>query len=194
MVRKPTLILLIVFALLIGLMFYLQKNPLPSRASLTPSPTLRAQIVPNLEQGDITAISFAEKGSADIIQVKKNEQGEWVVGAEGKQKADAGKVEQARAEIAALTVITEMPEELEDSAVGLKEPTYTLTIQTAQDQKYEIQVGDKTPIENGYYAKVENGSAVVLNNNAIDTIVRLMKEIGAPQQTPTPLETIPPAP
>ena len=186
MVRRPTLILLITFAVLIGLVFYLQKNPLPSQASQTPSPTPRAKVISDLEATDITAIELKEKGSSQVIQVRRSGQNEWSLGADGKEKADIGKVEQLRAEIASLRVITEMPEDMIDSALGLSEPAYTLTIQTSQNQRHEVQVGDKTPIENGYYTQVDDGFALVVSNAAIDTIVGLMQELGTPEQTPAP--------
>lgn len=186
MVRKPTLILLVVFAVLIGLVIFLQKNPQPSKVSQTPSPTPMAYVFPGVEQGSITKIELKIKGSSEVIQVRRDGQNEWVLGPDGEEKVEIGKVEQLRAEITALRVNTQMPEDMIDSALGLVDPAFTLIVQTSQNQKHALQIGDLTPIATGYYAQYNEGTAFVVSNTAVDTIVGLMQELGAPAETPAP--------
>jgi len=195
MLRKPTIILLIVLALLIGLVFYLQKNPLPSAASQTPSATAPAQMIQGLNSSNITWIELKEKDGAEIV-VSKDPQGAWMVGTGDKQAADNARAEQLRSEIAAIRVISVLPSGSPLADIGLDSPTYTLTLRTMQNEQYEIHVGKETSIGNGYYVQVNDQAPIVIDNIAVDTIVGLMNEIiaqpateGAPELEPLVLPT-----
>lgn len=183
MIRKQTLILIVVFALLLAGAFYLQKNPLPSTGNTTPTATLQPQLLPGINSSDITSITLKET-QGSTTQVTRDAQGIWMMGSEGKQPADAGKAEQLRAEIAAAQVTAALPADYDAASLGLKEPAYILTVQTVAGKTIEFQIGSKTPTGSGYYVQIAGQPPVVINSGVVDNIISLVKEI-QPTATPT---------
>lgn len=184
MVRKPTLILLIILGLLIGLVFYLQKNPLPSAASQTPSATAPVQLIDGLNSSSINTIALIQKDGATVL-VSKDTQGAWMVGDSEKQAADRAKAEQARSEIAGMRALAVLPADSPLADIGLDNPTFIITLITAQNEQIEVRVGKKTSIGNGYYVQVDKKAPVVVDNMAVETFVSLMNEMIAPPASET---------
>lgn len=184
MIRRGTWILLLIFALLVGLAFYLQKNPLPSEAERTPSPTAPVQVLSGVNSSNITGIALVS-GSEEPAKISINAQGEWVVGETGGQMAETGKVEQLRAEIASLQVMTSLPDRFELEPAGLVDTAKALKIQTDQGKQIEILIGNETATGSGYYIQVNSDNPVVIEKAAIDTILELILEIVAPAPTET---------
>lgn len=187
MVRKSTIIMLIVLALLIGLVFYLQKNPLPSQASQTPSPTPQAQVLPDIHSSDITWVEWKEK-DIPVIQISREAQGSWVIGGDENKVVETAKAEQLRVEIAAMRVIAFMPEDTSLVSLGLDAPAYVLNLRTAGGEQYAISIGKKTSIGNGYFIRVNDQSPAAVNNIVVETIQDLMQQI----ISPPPTATVPP--
>lgn len=194
MVRKPTAIMLIVLALLIVLVFYLQKNPLPSAATQTPSATAPVQIIQGLNSSNITWMELKEKDNPTVT-VSKDAQSVWMVGDKEKKTADTAKAEQLRGEIAAMRALAVLPAGSPLADIGLDNPTYILTVRTAQNGQFELRVGKKTSIGNGYYLQVDSQPPIVVDKAALETVVDLMKGLmspateAAPQTDPLVLPT-----
>src|SRR5512133_3830129 len=98
MVRKQTWILLVIFAGLLGVTFYLQKNPLPeTTANATPSATAAPAILSGWQEQDITGIEL-KAGQNTLAQLTRDAQGDWQYGP-GKTQVEAGKVAQITAQL-----------------------------------------------------------------------------------------------
>jgi hypothetical protein len=189
MVRKKTLIMLVVFVSLLGLVFYLQENPLPGAASTTPSPTMPVQMLPGLRSDEISGIQLQENQGMQVAVIQ-DAAGSWQIDLEGQPLANPGKVEQLCAQIAAVRVMTFLPEDTAPDALGLSDPAYILNVRTNEQQNV-IQVGKRIPTGYGYYAQVNDQTPIVIDQNNIDTIVSLMNDLLQPeaaeeQQTPAP--------
>lgn len=192
MIRRPTIILLVIFAALLALAFYLRENPQPSEASLTPSPTPYVEVLDGIDSGEIIGFTLKEAQGNEIV-VTRNAEGAWQLENSDQEPLEPGKIEQIRAQIAAMRVMTFLPEDntLDPGALGLNAPSYTITVRSNSDRQDVITVGNKTPTGNGYYAQVNGQAPIVIDINNIDMLVDLINELLLPEPTE---ESVTPAP
>ena len=191
MVRKQTWILLIIFALLLGGTFYLQKNPLPNNEALTPSPTTSPKLLEGWEGSDIVWMELKEN-QASPIQIVQDQQGNWSLesGAAadaGKVVVETGKAEQLRTEIAEMRATATLPASYQLEAIGLNALTRSLSIRDAQGKQITINIGKTDPTNSGYYVQVGTQAPVVVNKYTLEGIIDLFNGVlpTPGQETPT---------
>ena len=189
MVRKQTWILLFIFALLLGVTFYLQKNPLPKSAAITPSATTAPELLQAWQSSDITWMELKESQSK-TIQIIQDAQGSWTLGPEGKEKVDTGKAEQLRTEIAAIRIVAVLPANYQLDTVGLSAPTRTIAIRDKQGKQITINIGSSDPTGSGYYVQIASQAPVAVNKYTLDGIV---DQFNGALPTPTPEPVTPTA-
>jgi hypothetical protein len=198
MIRKPTLILLVVLALLIALAFYLRENPLPGASgSATPSPTAPVQVFEGINSSNIVEVSLQEGSgpqSGPLTVVTRDSQSAWQlqVGGGEKEPADTAKAEQLRAEIAALRSLAALPAGADLTGFGLQPAAYELKMRAGVEE-HVVRIGKKTSIGTGYYVQVDGRPAMVVDEAPIDTIISLMADMKALETTPTVEGLITPA-
>jgi hypothetical protein len=175
MIRKQTWLLVGIFALLLGLAFYLRQNPLVNSASITPTPTDPVVMLAGWQSGDITWIEY-KNSQESVIELTRNELGAWVLGAEDPQTAEAGKAEQIRSQIANIRVMSYMDPGYDLEALGLKTPERILSIRDAQGRKVEMHFGRLTPTGTGYYVQVDGQAPHIVSKYGADAIFDLLKK------------------
>jgi hypothetical protein len=120
------------------------------------------------------------------VEIAREVPGSWTLVSEEAKPVEAGKVEQLCAQIAAVQVMTFLPEDTVPDALGLNAPIYTLQVTTGENQQHEILVGKRIPTGNGYYVQVNDQTPIVIDQNNVDTIVSLMNALLVSEPTGTP--------
>lgn len=184
MVRKQTWVLLGVFVILIGVAFYLQKNPLKTSAELTPSPTPPISFLPDWTTGDIIRINYQDSQGI-LIQLEQATNGGWMLQPDGKP-VDLGKIEQIRTQILDTQVITTLDSGFDLASIGMSSPAGKITLTNLKGENVEIQIGSKTPIGTGYYVLVDQNRPMVVSSYAVETLLELLKVEALLDLTPTP--------
>ncbi len=185
MVRKQTWILLAVFAVLLGVTFYLQKNPLPKAAgSVTPSATSAAPILQGWDPSSIVWLESKDSQGGTIV-LSQDSQGNWTLGQDGKQKVEAGVPEEIRAQVTTMSPAASLPPSFALDPAGLKAPTRVLTLRDKQGKQAEIRIGNETPTGSGYYVQVDQQAPVVVDKTTVDGTLDLFKS-ALPTATPSP--------
>lgn len=185
MVRKPTWILLGVFAVLLAGVFYLQKNPLPEAASKTPSPTAAPKLLEGWAPGDIVYMEMKDGQGKDIQMTQDADGGNWTLGPEGKQKVESGLAEEIRSQAVEFRAVTTLPAGYQLDPIGLQTPKRSLTLRSKQGKQVELRIGSATPTGEGYYVQVNNQAPVVVNQSTIDGTLDLFNN-ALPTPTPAP--------
>jgi hypothetical protein len=183
MVKKQTWILLALFAVLAGFALFLKyRTPSETEAESTLPPTTEpVEFLFPAEEGVVTSILIQSR-EGEVIEVKRSEDA-WVVTQPVETEADQASVEEAASQAAALTVLHRL--DLDPAVVGLKSPTYTITVGFSSGKFYSAQVGDVTPIESGYYVRKDDGSILVIDKYGMDALINLV--LYPPyEETPTP--------
>ena len=181
MIRRSTLVAVVLFVIAVVALLVLQK--LPSNP-LQPSPTPAATSMPTLITGwqvqDVSGLSLKSPGGSEI-GLTKNADNSWTRAQMG--TVPAGKVEQLVSELIAVRVILQLPAGQNLTDLGLQSPVDTIQI-SGKNHTTILQIGGVTPTQSGYYVKVDTNPAAVVDKSAFDTILQLFSD--AAPATPTP--------
>jgi hypothetical protein len=175
MVRKQTWILLGVLAVLLGLAYYLQQNPVAGSVSATPSPTPTANMLEGWTSNDIVWIEF-KNFDGYIVDLTKEDQTGWMLGPEGDEMVEPGNVEQIRAQIVDIRTLALLDPGYNLESVGLAAPSNILTVKDAQGRKAIILFGNQTPTESGYYVQVNGEAPKVVSKYAVESLFDLFNK------------------
>jgi len=187
---KRTWILLAILAILAITLAVTQKNAddenlpaLNTDEPASPAPTL-AYLFPG-EEGVVTSL-LIESREGDSIGFER--QGEvWVATAPFHAETTPGAVEAAASQVTALPI--EKSLDLNPSDVGLDSPAYTITVGFTSGAFVVVEVGEKTPTENGYYVRKNDGLVLVVSSYSLDSLLGLLKTpplVETPTPTPAP--------
>ena len=183
--RAGTWIALAAFILVIGAAIYMNRQA-EEKANATETPGTEETFVFD-ESLAVAAIeiSNAEGSSA---RIERNADNAWVLSKPEKAEADQGAAEAASTQVGALRVIISIDNADDLSIFGLDTPDYLVNIEFEDGTKSTLEVGDKTPTENGYYVRKDKKEVFVVSLSGIDTLANL---ISAPPylNTPTPSPT-----
>lgn len=192
MIRKQTLILLGILAVLVGLTFYLRENPLaPSGAEITPSATSQPALLSGWQTSEITWMEWQDAQSGTEMRLEQDAQGNWVQVSEGKP-VSLGKVEQIRTQVLDTRVTASLSGSYSLDALNLTQPAYVLTLGSAEGKTSKITIGKTTPTGNGYYIQVDQQAPVVAAKMAVEAILEQFKPEQLFDYTPTPEGTAAP--
>ena len=187
MIRRQTWVLVAILILLLGVVFYLQRNPLPpSGAEITPSATSPASLLPGFGAQDIMYVSI--KNGEDTIELSNNG-GRWVL-LPGNKAVEAGKVEEIRAQLADMHVMANLPASFDPETGGLTKSTRMISLRNSQGSQVDMKIGDATPTGDGYYVQINSNAPVVVNKGSIDV---LLEQISLSNLAPTPTLEVTPA-
>ncbi len=189
MIRKGTLITLVVFILLMGLAFYLNQNPLPKAAVLTPSPTAASQALAGWQSADIVSVDV--KGDAGAETITQAADGSWKLSGSS-DPVSAAQVESLRSQLAAMQVVTSLDASVSPESVGLTSPTSIITLRNKAGEQRVLRIGKPVPTGSGYYVQVDTHPAVVISQEAINAVLQLLKPGALLAIPPTPDQALTP--
>jgi hypothetical protein len=179
MIRRPTWILLAVFALLVGFAWYWQsRGTTISNDDPTPTPQ------PKLFTVDVTEVRTFEVSDASggKYLFEQPTPGEWRLAGEDTPLSSGDAVASQLSQLLNLRVLSTLMPAPDPSATGLGQPLYEVRLATLNGQAYELIVGAKTPTQSGYYVRSQ-GTVMVVGASAIDGLAGMIFAI---QPTPTP--------
>jgi hypothetical protein len=184
MVKKPTWILLALFAALAGFALFLKYNPKSgtTETDATPSVTVAAvEFLFPAQAGVVTSLRI-EGRDGQVIGLERGDEA-WAVTQPIETEAIQASAEEAASQVTALTVLNRL--DLDLAAAGLKSPAYTITVGFSNGKFHIARVGDVTPTDSGYYVRKEDGSVLVIDKYGMDALLNLL--LYPPyEETPTP--------
>lgn len=180
MIRKPTWILLVVLAGLIGFMFYYNNQKALTAIETTPTSSTAFLFGP--EDGLPSSIKI-EASTGETVELAHDADQAWMLKMPIEAAADQGLAEAAASQVTTLRVLDEVGLGLE--IIGLDRPVYIITIGFTAGTVHKLEVGSKTPTQSGYYVRVDGEQIVILNLTSLDALLNL---VTAPPyaETPTP--------
>ncbi len=187
MVRNSTWFVLIVLLALVGLTLFLQTK----KDGQLASPTATSSMVPLFQGQSSEPVSIRiENAAGDAVEISRAAGGKWVLIAPSPAEADQAAAEAAATQATALRSLSNV--RLAPAIVGLDKPAYELTIAFAGEAPtHRLLVGLMTPIQDGYYAQLDDGAFQVVDKTGLDALIGLLK---APPYPATPTPVISPTP
>lgn len=178
MVKRPTWILLIVLALVIGAYIYLQERPLKAT---DPTPTaIKSTFLVTKDNGALTKIHILD-AQGNSLRMERDASGNWAIMVGQSPTitqpelvaANQSQAEAAETQFFALSVLTTLETSPALDVIGLNPPAYTITLGFFDDTKKVLEVGGLTPTGSGYYVSLE-GKIYVISQSSINAVLGLL--------------------
>ncbi len=183
--RRSTLVLVVLFAALGALYWYMQKpGNLIRQALATSTPTVQPQSdLLGPEQGPVSQISV-QRTDGKAVTLKKAG-GIWLVTTDDEVPANQETSAMVAQSVLALRVIAKLENAPDLAAIGLDNPAYTVTLTLVDGSPYAFKIGNVAATGSGYYIQANDGSIAVVDKYTLDTLTNLVVEPPF-LQTPTP--------
>jgi hypothetical protein len=187
MIRRATVVYIIVLLALVGAYYYLKNRPQKAEEfTATPEPTEQVEYLFAADEGVPTSIRIESK-AGETVELARGSDSAWALNQPTEAKADQGSSEAAATQVSTMRVLEKLPT-LDPEIAGLKSPEYVLTIKFNGGGERTVNIGVVTPSESGYYVQAASGGDVmIVSKSAIDALLMLLT-------SPPYLETLTPSP
>jgi hypothetical protein len=177
MVRRSTWIVLIVLVLLVASAWFFtryQANKADTAPTDTPIPT--AQKVYNLTNMEVVGLTVSDNSGNKIdLYRDSSTASKWAIKAVPTEQADTVQIETVVSQLLGIQVLNALTESPPLGAVGLANPTHTITITASDGSQTSMYVGTLSPIGSGYFVRLGSGPIVIVDNIILDDVLKLLK-------------------
>ena len=181
--RRPTVIYLLLFLVLVGAYYYLNNRAQPADIALTVEPAAEVSYLFTAEDGVPTSIRIESK-AGDTVEVARNAENAWALILPIKATADQGLAEAAASQVTTMQILDRLPD-IDPEIVGLTDPEYLLVVKFTGGVERNVKIGVITPTESGYYVQNVDGETVIVSKSSLDALLGLLNN--PPYlETPTP--------
>ena len=185
MIRRSTVVYIVLLLVLVGVYYYMNNREQPAEIELTLEPGTEVapqEFLFTAEEGTPTSIRIESK-SGETVEVARGQDNAWALTQPVEAEADQASAEAAATQVTAMPILDTVPD-VEPGIVGLEDPEYLLTIKFADGGERSVDVGVITPTESGYYVR-DADKIVIVGRDAIDALLGLLTN--PPYlETPTP--------
>jgi hypothetical protein len=185
MIRRSTWLVLLLFLVVLGGGLYFQKYQSENQAQITPTAQFKLFLA-GIDKNQITGFSI-ESSSGQKFSAAKGQDGNWSVAGFTAADTDLSGIDDMLTKITSLSVLAELSEAPEEDVIGLAPPVYVFKVTLQNGTQQTALLGTSTPTKSGYYARLEEGSPVVLGKYAVDNLLTFLEH--PPIATPIPTET-----
>jgi len=187
MIRRSTVVYIIILLALAGAYYYLNNREQPNADILvTPEPADAATYLFTADDGVPTSIRIESK-SGEIVELARDADNAWALILPIEAKAEQGASEAVASQVTTMRVLDTVPQ-VDLGIVGLEAPEYLLTVKFNDGMERTINIGVVTPTESGYYVQdVSGGDVLIVSRSAVDPLLGLLT-------APPYLETLTPSP
>lgn len=182
MIRRSTLAVVLVLAVLIGVVYFLQRSEPGEELEATPTAGRTS-----LYEFDSQIMGLrVEHVGSQIVEIERNAEGIWSLKYPPAEATDIGIVESAVSQLLSTQILEALSEGPSLEEAGLAEPTYRVLIWLEDGRQERMSVGKETPTGSGYYILAGNRGMFIVNKFSLDPLLKLADNPPiAP--TPTPL-------
>ena len=191
---RNTLILVALFALMFGYVYFVEQNKTPEQLG-TPVPTALPRFF-SVTAGDVKTIEVRDLRAPRTVQLSRT-YSDWQVVQPIAKPADTPTVDSVLSQIANLSASRVLTNVTDIAPFGFVTATLEVRLIMSDTTTYALTVGDKTPDGFNYYAVYtgDKSKVFVISTSTIDTINDwLATPPYQPTATPTATATLPPTP
>jgi len=187
MIRRSTVVYIVLLLALAGAYYYLNNRNKTAGAEVTPEATSEVTqgYLFNAEDGTPTSIRLESK-AGQVVEMARGADNAWTLTQPSEAKAEQGAAEAAASQITTMSILDTVPE-IDPKIVGLEIPEYVLTVNFTSGGERTVDIGVITPTESGYYVRKKDGKVIIVSRSAIDSLLGLLAN-------PPYLETLTPSP
>jgi hypothetical protein len=187
MIRRSTVVYILILLVLVGAYFYIKNRPKSADIALTPAVTDTPVAYLFTSDEGVPSTIRIQSQAGEIVEVTRDASAAWVLTQPIAAKADQGSAEAAATQVETMRVLNKVPN-LDPKIAGLQTPEYVLTVKFKSKVERTVNIGVVTPSENGYFVQDASGGDVqVVSKSAVDALLGMLT-------TPPYLETLTPSP
>lgn len=193
-IKGQTWFLLVIFALMIGAVFYL--NNKKETEAVETTPTIGLTYLFTEADGIVNSIEVSTE-LGETSKVARDAGNAWTLELPAQTEADQSAAEAAAAQISALMVVSTITSDANPSDFGVDTPVYVITIGFADGKTHTLEVGDNTPTFSGYYVRLDNDKIMIVDLSGIDALAQLASfppYLNTPTPSPLPPTETPVSP
>ena len=186
MIRRSTVVYIVLLLALAGAYYYLNNRNKTSDIEVTAeatSPATQAYLF-TAEDGTPSSIRI-ESQAGQTVEVARGADNAWVLKQPIEAKADQASAEAAASQITTISILDTVPN-VDPKIVGLETPEDVLTVKFTNGVERTVDIGVITPSESGYYIRNAEGKVSIVSRSAIDALLGLL-------DNPPYLETLTPS-
>jgi hypothetical protein len=190
LLRRSTWIALIVLVGFVAYMLYLRQDRKAVQAEAQTFPTADMHPIFTAADGMPNRIKIVSS-KGELVEVALNMQNKWDIILPFAGAASQGDVEAAATQISALRIYNEL-QGVQLGDLGLDQPAFIITLGFTGGRDHFLEVGNKTPSQNGYYVQLDGSRLLIVEASGIESLLNLV--VFPPyKETPTP-SPLPPTP
>ena len=194
MIRRSTVVYILILLVLAGAYFYLKNRPKPTADVLvTPEATEQVRYLFTAEEGTPTSIRIQSNKGEAVELVREADQA-WALTLPFAAKAEQGSAEAAATQVTTMRVL-DKASSVDPGIVGLQQPEYVLSVKLNGSVERKINIGNATPSESGYYVQEASGGDIsIVSKSSIDALLMLLTQppyLETPTPSVTPTGTLP---
>lgn len=187
MIRRSTVVYIIVLLALLGVYAMLSNRKAPPEAEGTVIPETQINYLFTADEGIPAGIAIKAK-AGNQVELARNAENAWALARPIEAAADQAASEAAVGQINAMRILEKIPQ-IDLELVGLKDPSYSLTVKFKDGTERTLQIGVVTPTESGYYVQdATGGDVLIISKSSVDALLGLLTTPPY-KETPTPAPT-----
>jgi hypothetical protein len=191
MVRRSTLIVLLIFVVLVGFAILFQRNQANKAANVaTATSTVAPVYLFNLGDAQVDDIKISDNTGKNIDLYRDQLTSKWAITNLPADQADSAKIDNISSQLRSMQIQETITQTVPLASIGLDSPAYTLTLTTSAGALFTTYVGIQTAIGSGYYVRDANGKIAIIDKTPLDSILQLLESppllpTATPEVTPT---------
>jgi len=185
--KRSTWFLLLLFLATVGVVIFLKYRPAPKASPLeaTPTTTMTNRKLIIDDSSALTAIRIYDK-QYHIVFLERPSGGLWTVKLPTEGPANQSQAEAAATQATALEILDTLNSSVTAESVGLEFPMYTMKLTFQATGQHQLDIGEKTPVGDGYYVRFDSGTIYIIGASGIDALLNLLS---SPPYLPTATPT-----
>lgn len=190
MIRRSTVVLVVVFiVLLVGMVILQNVQQFSASARVTPSPTTEYLLATG-SNDTVTSVEIDDH-QGHTVKFTSDASGAWSVQPPGSM-VDVQTAQDSALNLPLMQVQSSLEGAPALNALGLDNPKYTIKLGYKSGAEKTLQIGSLTPTQSGYYVSLDGKTAVVVGKSDLDSILNLTTLVQTPQPTATPTLAVTP--
>ncbi len=187
---RITLVVVVLFALLVGYVYMFELNKTPEQLG-TPTPEVQPQVL-QLNEDEVQAVEVRDLRFSREVRITRT-QGGWQVEKPTLKAADGIQVDSTVSQLTKLQATRVLTDVKDLQTFGLRNATLEARLIMSDTRPFAITFGDKTPDGYNYYAVYtgDTSKVFIVSSYVVDDLVGWLD---TPPYEPTPTPTFTPSP
>ena len=190
---RNTLIVVAIFAALLGYIYFFEINKTPEQLSAQlGTPTARPPVYTlQFNPSDVASIQVSDLQAARQVVAKRNSD-QWQITSPANKTGDSPTIESAVSALSSLQASRVLTDVTDIAPYGLVTPTIEVRMVMSDTKQYAITVGNKTPNGSDYYVAYtgDKSKVFLISTSSIDEVKGWLD---TPPYQPTPTPTFTPS-